>query len=167
VANLNNVVFVYRLEANGLGKALVVYHSVYGNTEKVARALAKGLEESGVDVNCVPIDAVELDKLSGYDLLIVGGPTQNLGASKPMQAFLERLKNVAGLSGKKAFALDTKYKSRFAGSAGAKIEGKLKDLGMTIIKPHASAFVKGKEGPLEEGSEATFQQLGAELAKMT
>ena len=100
-----------------MSKALVVYHTVYGNTEKVAKALEKGLEGSGVDVNCVPIDAVELDKLSGYDLLVVGGPTQNLGASKPMQAFLERLKSVTGLSGKKAFALDTKYKSRFAGSA--------------------------------------------------
>jgi len=149
-----------------LGKAFVVYHSVYGNTEKVARALAKGLEDSGVDVDCVPIDAVEFDKLSSYDLLVVGGPTQNLGASKPMQAFLERLKSVAGLSGKKAFALDTKYKSRFAGSAGAKIEEKLKSLGLTIVKSHASAFVKGKEGPLEESSEATFKQLGAELAKL-
>ena len=149
-----------------MGKALVAYHTVYGNTEKVAKALAKGLEDSGVDVNCVPIDAIELDKLSGYDLLVVGGPTQNLGASKPMQAFLERLESVAGLSGKKAFALDTKYKSRFAGSAGAKIEGKLKNLGLTIVKPHASAIVKGKEGPLEEGSEETFKQLGTELAKM-
>ena len=149
-----------------MGKALVAYHTVYGNTEKVAKALAKGLEDSGVDVNTLPIDAVELDKLSTYDLLVVGGPTQNLGASKSMQAFLERLKTVTGLSGKKAFALDTKYKSRFAGSAGAKIEGRLKDMGLTIVKPHASAIVKGKEGPLEEGSEETFKQLGAELAKM-
>jgi len=149
-----------------LGKALVVYHSLYGNTEKVARALAKGLEDGGVDVDCVRVDAVEFDELSGYDLLVVGGPTHSLGVSKPMAAFLERLKSVEGLSGKKAFALDTKYKSRFAGSAGAKIEGKLKSLGLTIVKPHASAFVKGKEGPLEEGAEETFKQLGAELAKL-
>lgn len=149
-----------------MGKALVVYHSVYGNTEKIARALAKGLEGGGVNVDCVGVDTVEFDKLSGYDLLVVGGPTQNLGASKPMQAFLERLKSVEGLRGKKAFALDTKYNSRFAGSAGAKIEGKMKDLGLTIVKPHASAFVKGKEGPLQEGAEETFKQIGTELAKM-
>lgn len=148
-----------------MGKVLVAYHSVYGNTEKVARALAKGLEDAGAGVDCVKIDAVEFDKLSGYDLLVIGGPTQNLGASKPMQAFLDRLKSVSGLNEKKAFALDTKYNSRFAGSAGAKIEGKLKSLGLTIVKPHASAFVKGKEGPLEEGAEETFRQLGVELAK--
>ncbi len=148
-----------------MGKALVVYHTVYGNTEKVAKALAKGLENGGVDVDCVRVDAVEFDKLSGYDLLVVGGPTHNLGASKPIQEFLERFKSVSGLGGKKAFAFDTKYKSMFAGSAGAKIEGKLKSLGLMIVKPHASAIVKGKEGPLEEGAEETFKQLGSELAR--
>jgi len=139
---------------------------VYGNTEKVARALARGLEDGGVEVDSVRVDAVEFDKLSGYDLLAVCGPTHSMGVSKPMGTFLEQLKSVEGLSGKKAFALDTKYKSMFAGSAGAKIEGKLKSLGLTIVKPHASAIVKGKEGPLEEGAEETFKQLGAELAKM-
>jgi len=151
-----------------LGKALVVYDSVYGNTEKVARALAKGLEDGGVDVGCVRVDAVKFDELSEYDLLVVGSPVHTWSASKPIKAFLERLKSVEGLSGKKAFALDTKMsRSRLAGSAGGKIEGKLKSLGLTIVKPHASAVVKGREGPLEEGAEETFKQLGAELAKMT
>jgi flavodoxin len=150
-----------------LGKALVVYDSVYGNTEKVARALAKGLEDGGVDVECVRVDAVKFDELSGYDLLVVGSPVHAWGASKPTKEFLERLKSVEDLSGKKAFALDTKMsRSRLAGSAGGKIEGKLKSLGLTIVRSHASAVVKSREGPLEEGAEETFKQLGAELAKM-
>ena len=91
-----------------MGKALVVYDSMYGNTEKVARALAKGLEDGGVDVECVRVDAVKFDELSGYDLLVVGSPVHAWGASKPTKEFLERLKSVEGLSGKKAFALDTK-----------------------------------------------------------
>jgi flavodoxin len=150
-----------------LGKALVVYDSVYGNTEKVARALAKGLEDGGVYVDCVRVEAAKFDEFNGYDLLVVGGPVHAWSASKPIKAFLERLKSVEGLSGKKAFALDTKMsRSRLAGSAAGKIEGKLKSLGLTIIKPHASAVVKGRKGPLEEGAEETFKQLGAELAKM-
>jgi flavodoxin len=60
-----------------LGKALVVYDSVYGNTEKVARALAKGLEDGGVDVDCVRVDAAKFDEVSGYDLLVVGGPVHS------------------------------------------------------------------------------------------
>jgi flavodoxin len=150
-----------------LSKALVVYDSLYGNTEKVARALAKGLEDGGVDVTSVRADEVKLDELSGYDLLVVGGPVHAWNVSKPIKAFLERLESVEGLSGKKAFALDTKMgRSMLAGNAGGKIEGKLKSLGLTIIKAHASAIVKGREGPLEEGAEETFKQLGAELAKM-
>ena len=150
-----------------MSKALVVYDSVYGNTEKIARALAKGLEDGGVDVQCVRVDAAEFDELNGYDLLFVGSPVQGWSASKLTKEFLERLKSVEDLSGKKAFAFDTKMgRSRLVGSAGGMIEGKLKSLGLTIIKPHASAVVKGREGPLEEGAEETFRQLGADLAKM-
>jgi flavorubredoxin len=148
-----------------LSKALVIYDSVYSNTEKIARALTKGLEDGGVGVDCARVDA-KFDELSGYDLLVVGGPVHSWSASKPMKEFLERLKNVEGLRGKKAFAFDTKIgRSRLVGSAGGKIEGKLKGLGLTIVKPHASAVVKDREGPLEEGAEETFKQIGTDLAK--
>ena len=150
-----------------MGKALVVYDTVYGNTEKIARALAKGLEDGGVAAEIVRVDAAKPDELKGYDLFVVGGPVHAWNASKPMKAFLERLESVEGLSGKKAFAFDTKMsRSMLAGNAGGKIEGKLKSLGLTIVKAHASAVVKGREGPLEDGAEEKFKQLGAELAKM-
>ena len=150
-----------------MGKALVVYDTVYGNTEKVAKALAKGLEEGGVVVDSVKVDAAKFDELNGYDLFAVGSPVQAWSTSKATKAFLENLKSVKGLNGKKAFAFDTRMsRSKLAGDAGGKIEGKLKNLGLTIVKPHASAVVKGREGPLEEGAEETFKQLGAELAKM-
>ncbi len=147
-----------------MGKALVIYDSLYGNTEKVAKALAKGIEDGGLAVDCVRVDAVGWDRFGEYDLLAVGGPTQNRGASKPMKEFLDRLESAKGLTGKKALAFDTKYKFWGAGSAGAKIEEKLTSLGLTVIEPHASAIVKSKEGPLEEGSEEAFRQLGRKMA---
>jgi len=147
-------------------KALVVYDTVYGNTEKVAKALAAGLEGGGVDVEVVKVDAVKFDELRGVDLLCVGSPVHGWNVSWPLNEFLERLKSVEGLTGKKAFAFDTKMKSRLAGSAGGKIERKLKDLGLTIARHSESAIVKGREGPLEESAEGTFKQIGAELAKI-
>jgi len=150
-----------------VAKALVVYDTMFGNTEKVAKALVAGLQSGGVDADLVKVDAVKFDELGGVDLLCVGSPVQAWNVSKPMKEFLERLKSVEGLNGKKAFAFDTKMgRSRLAGDAGGKIEGKLKSSGLTIIKAHASAVVKGREGPLEESAEATFKQIGAELAKM-
>lgn len=147
-------------------KALVVYHSIFGNTEKVAKALASGLENAGVDVIVSKVDAVKVEELSGVDLLCVGSPVHAWNASVPVKDFLEHLKSVEGLSGKKAFAFDTKMKSRLAGSAGGKIERKLKDIGLTIARHSESAVVEGREGPLEEGSEGKFKQIGAELAKL-
>jgi flavorubredoxin len=147
-------------------RALVVYDSVYGNTEKVAKALAAGLESGGVDADVVKVDTVKFDELGDIDLLCVGSPVHGWNVSKPVKEFLERVKHVKGLTGKKGFAFDTKMKSRLAGSAGGKIERKLKDIGLTIAKPSESAIVKGAEGPLEESAEGTFKQIGAELAKM-
>ena len=57
-------------------------------------------------------------------------------------------------------------KSRLAGSAGGKIEKKLRDLGLTFVRPSESATVMGREGPLEEGAEERFKQMGVELAKL-
>lgn len=148
-----------------VAKALVVYDSVYGNTAKVARALAAGLESEGVAADVVKVDVVSFDELYNIDLLCVGGPVHAWNASKPMKDFLERLKSVKSLAGKKTFAFDTKMKSRLAGSAGGKIERKLKDLGLVVAKNSESAIVKGREGPLEDSAEGTFKQIGADLAK--
>jgi flavodoxin len=146
-------------------KALVVYYTVYGNTEKVAKALSAGLQSAGCEVETSRVDAVRYDELSSIDLLCVGTPVHAFNISKPAKEFLARLADQQGMSGKKAFAFDTKLKSRMAGTAGGKIEKKLGKLGFEIIEPAKSAVVKGREGPLEEGVEERFKQIGADLAK--
>jgi flavorubredoxin len=143
-------------------RAIVIYDTKFGNTEKIARALARGLEKQGVKVDCVKTDDVDMDKLVAYDFLAIGGPTHAFGVSKPMKAFLEKLKRV-DIKGKKAFAFDTKYKSWWAGSAGKRIEKTLKRLGMNIVNPHSSAIVTGSEGPLQDGMEELFEQIGGEM----
>jgi len=147
-----------------LRKAAVIYDSKFGNTEKIAKALSEGMKKEGLDADCMRIDNVDLDKLAECEMLAFGAPTQGLSVSKPMKEFLKKLENL-NLQGKKAFAFDTKLKSRFAGSAAKGIEKQLKKLQMTIVKPYASAIVKGTEGPLEEGAEDKFTQIGSEIAK--
>jgi len=143
---------------------MIVYDTKFGNTERIARALAEGMERQGVHVDCLKVDKVDVGKLGEYDLLAIGGPTHVLGLSEPMKDFLQKLEKV-DLGGKRAFAFDTKLKSRFAGSAGKRIEKKLKKLGMGMVKSHVSAIVKGNEGPVEEGAEETFRQIGVDIAK--
>ncbi|MDD1721264.1 MAG: flavodoxin family protein [Euryarchaeota archaeon] len=145
-------------------KALVIYDSLYGNTEKVARALASGMREGGIDVECVRANTVDVGTLRAYDMIVIGGPTHSMGLSDTMKTFTKQLKEAA-VKNKQAFAFDTKYDSRFAGSAGKKIEQRMKQNGMKVVVPHASAIVLGKEGPLKEGTEAQFKQIGTELAR--
>ncbi len=143
--------------------AVVIFDSEYGNTEKVAHALARGLHQKGLAVDCVNLKESLVDKLDQYGLFGIGGPTQAFSATQRMKNFLETLED-AGLQHKSGFAFDTKLKSRFAGSGGGYVEKKMRKLGFDIIEPHFSAIVKGKEGPLEEGSEQSFESIGAEIA---
>lgn len=148
-----------------MGKALIVYYSMYGNTEKVAIAINEGLKSSGVDSNVVKVDIVNFDELSKVDLLCVGSPIQAWNISKPIREFIDHLKSVNNLKGKKGFAFDTKVKNRLSGDAKGKIEEKLKDLGFIIVRQSESGIVKGREGPLDEGTEEKFKQIGIELSK--
>ena len=145
-------------------RAIIIYDTKFGNTEKIARALARGMEKQGVKVDCVKADEVDVDKLGRYDFLAIGGPTHAFGVSKPMKAFFEKLKSL-DIRGRKAFAFDTRLESWWAGSAAKGIEKSLKKLGMKIVKSRESAIVKGREGPLEEGIEEKFEQMGVEIAE--
>ncbi|RJQ87280.1 flavodoxin family protein [Amycolatopsis panacis] len=59
-------------------RAIVVYESMFGNTEEVAYAVGEGCGASEVfAVNQAPGD------LRGYDLLVVGAPTHVHGLSRP------------------------------------------------------------------------------------
>src|SRR5689334_12573374 len=56
-------------------KVLVVYHSVTGNTEKMARGVTEGAKAvSGTDVNLKKVADVTADDLLACDALIVGSP---------------------------------------------------------------------------------------------
>ncbi len=147
-------------------KAIVVYDTIYGNTEKVAKALASGMSEKGVQADSISVQKVDINRLKEYDLLAIGGPTHAFGISKPMKGFLEKLKKVEEVKGKKAFAFDTRMKIRIAGSAAKKIEKKLTKLRMNIVRSSSSAFVLGSEGPLEEGTEERFRQIAGEIANL-
>ncbi len=148
-------------------KGLVVYDSNFGNTEKIARALVIGLGEEGLEVDCLKVDQVDIDKLAVYEFIAIGGPTHMAGVSKPMKEFLEEMKAV-DVNGKKGFSFDTRNESRFnmfdLNSAAKRIENKMKKMRIKLIRPRQSAIVEGREGPLHDGMEETFRRIGAEIA---
>ena len=71
-------------------KALVVYDSEFGNTEQVAKAIARALE-ARVSVSIARAGQYGEASWQGVDLLVVGCPTQAWRATKDLQSFLGRV----------------------------------------------------------------------------
>jgi flavodoxin len=59
--------------------ALIIYDSVFGNTEKVALAMAEALQNGARAVN---VNQVPSLNLQDYDLILIGSPTR---AFKPTE----------------------------------------------------------------------------------
>jgi Flavodoxin len=64
-------------------RALVVYESMFGCTESVARAVADGLEEGGFSTRLEEVRNAERPDRRGFDLLVVGAPTHAFSLSRP------------------------------------------------------------------------------------
>jgi flavodoxin len=129
----------------GLGmKAIIIYHTRFGNTERIAKSLEIGLKEATdiQDVVCINVrDGVtDIDSLKEYDIICIGAPTEGFSAPKPIKQFLTKLKGV-NLAGKYGFAFDTRVDSRLSGSAAKFIEKELKKQGLQIVSPVESAIV--------------------------
>ena len=62
-------------------RAVVAYESMYGNTRRVADAIADGLR-STCSVTVVPVSRLEREALDTVDLIVIGGPTHVRGMSR-------------------------------------------------------------------------------------
>ena len=133
-------------------KVLIVYDSVFGNTEQVAQAIGNALG-SQEDVEILRVSNVKPEQLTGLELLIVGSPTHGGRPTPVIQDFLNRVSEPA-IRGINVAAFDTRLSTRLVGIFGyaaGRIAGSLKRKGGTLIASPEGFFVKGKEGPLKEG----------------
>ena len=133
-------------------KALIVYDSIYGNTEKIARAIAETITPSD-EVKVLRAGEANPSELASIDLLIVGSPTH---AGRPTPAIQDLLNKVPKLSlqGINVAAFDTRIPTKLVrvfGYAAGRIAGNLKRKGGTLIASPEGFFVTGSKGPLKEG----------------
>lgn len=161
-------------------RAIVVYESLWGNTEKVARAVADGLE-SVAPVDVVAVETAPTD-LENYDLVVVGGPTHAFSMSRPstretavqtqhapriiergIREWLDDVNRV--FHPVHAVTFDTKVESpRLPGSAAKAARSDLRSRGFDVSTPSQTFRVHGYEGPLVDGELERAVAWGAELA---
>jgi len=160
-------------------QALVVYESMFGNTEKIARAIAEGLSDT-FDVTVT--DVSRMPSATGLDLIVLGGPTHAFGLSRPASraqagqqgtirpgaaeaGLREYLDCSPALTGIAAAAFDTKVNTPFLpGSAAHRAQRHLRRLGCRIVQPARSFLVTGTTGPLVEGEEQRARDWGSAVA---
>ena len=58
-----------------MGKIIVVYYSKTGNTETMAKEVAKGAREEGIETDIKKAEETNAEELLKYDGIIVGSPT--------------------------------------------------------------------------------------------
>ena len=162
-------------------RALVVYESMFGNTEQVARAVAEGLATSAQvdlhEVSQVPPQAADL-----ADLIVVGGPTHALSLTRPstradavkqgathggvdtgLREWLARLS--PGLHTVHVAAFDTRVAKvrHLPGSAATKAAKLTRRLGY-LPAGKQSFYVMDTPGPLVSGELERAREWGAQLA---
>jgi flavodoxin I len=141
-------------------KALVVFDSFFGNTEKIAASITKTFAAKG-EGKMVRASELKGDEWQGVDVLLVGSPTRAFSASPATKTFLNGLTSNS-LQGKRVAAFDTrlpvekapgilKFLAKLFGFAALQIEKALAKKGGTLAAPAEGFFVEDSEGPLKEG----------------
>ncbi len=164
--------------------AIVVYESMYGNTRRVAEAIAEGLGEA--TVASVHEEPTEVEHA---DLLVVGGPTHMhcLATSLSRRMAAEAAKEEGGevepgategpglrawmhglphREGARAAAFDTRLdrSTALTGTAAQAIGRRLRRRGYRVLSTD-SFLVEDALGPLEAGELDRARRWGTELAR--
>lgn len=163
-------------------QAMVVYESMFGNTEKIARAIAAGLS-AHMSVKAIEV-GLAADEINGdVDLLVVGGPTHVFGMSRPStredaakQAGHDVVSSRVGIREwledlprpsrhVQAAAFDTRVrKPQVPGSAAHAAERRLRRYKYPIARRAECFWVEGTPGPLSDGELDRARRWGEELA---
>jgi len=151
-------------------QAVVIYDSKFGNTERIAQAIARGVGTRSTVGVLTASDAVADADVLGQppDLVLVGGPTHNHGPSAALRAFLTTLPQV--LRGIPAASFDTRYRGPvfLMGSAAAGAAKVLATAGAEIVAPPESFFMtRGgslDRQVLEQGEVDRAEQWGRTVA---
>jgi len=141
-------------------KALIIYDSKFGNTEKIARAIGEAITPLG-KVKVVKAGDANPSELSSIDFLIVGSPTHAGRATRATKEFLKKIPANA-LENVGVAAFDTRFSAedkgigvrillRVLGYAAGRMANRLEHKGGHLAAEPEGFIVEDSEGPLKKG----------------
>jgi hypothetical protein len=162
-------------------KALVVYESMFGNTEDVAHAIGAGLAET-MDVDVQAVTSTPPSVPADVELLIVGGPTHGFSMSRRstreeavkqgahatpsigVREWLEGLPPRSGTATVTTFDTRVNGARHLPGSAAKSAARCARRHGFTHVERGESFYVDGTAGPLLDGEIERATDWGRQVA---
>ncbi len=156
-------------------KGLLVYDSVYGNTERIAQAIGNALGAQN-DIRLLRVGDVQRVNLADLNLLVVGSPTQQFRATPAIKQFIGSIRK-GELDGVQVTAFDTRLGMedmpspilppfvRIFGYAAKPIAAALVGKGGKLVASPEGFWVKGMEGPLKEGELERAARWAGQIAR--
>lgn len=142
-------------------KTLILYDSVFGNTEDIARAMYESLlvENDSLLYN---VKEFCIEMLDNAGLLIIGSPTRGFRPTEVISGIIRSIPSkrytnlrIATFDTRFSLAKINSSALRFivkkGGYAAPFMAGQMKKRGGCIIVPPEGFLVNGEKGPLEDG----------------
>jgi hypothetical protein len=164
-------------------RALVIYESMFGNTQRVAEAIGRGLA-ARVAVDVLEVGRAPLQLEDDVDLVVVGGPTHAFGLSRERTRRAAADQAPAGIvstgpgvrewvgclaphGGRLAVAaFDTHVdKTWVPGAASRKLDRRMRAMGLFVLEAPTSFYVHDTTGPLVGGELERAELLGRRLGE--
>ena len=170
-------------------KTVIVYESMFGNTEQIAEKIADGLHQCGGEALLADVRHVRPDDLDGCALLVVGAPTHAFSLSRqstrddavsqgaePSRAaygvreWLRTLETTfptpAGRPRVASFDTRVEKVRRLPGSAAKRAARVLRTHGFELLDRPTSFYVVDVKGPAAPGELERAHDWGARLFQL-
>lgn len=162
-------------------RALVVYESMFGNTHRIADAIADGMSDAA-EVTVADVADAPAQIPADVELVVVGGPTHTFSMSRDstrreavgrgaddtdvLRGIREWLEALSPSDPVRTFAaFDTRVDvPLLPGAASRAATRRARKLGFAVTEP-ASFLVEGYEGPLREGQLDRAREWGHGLTE--
>ncbi|GAA3811728.1 flavodoxin family protein [Nocardioides panacisoli] len=165
--------------------AHVLYESMFGNTEAIAKAVADGLIEAGCETIVSDVSSEVVGQPTDADVLVIGAPTHALSLSRPssrkqavtqgapaereatgVREWLTQVHAARGTTLPQVAAFDTRVdKARRLPGARRTAVRLARRAGFRMLAAPEAFLVSDNEGPLVDGELDRARRWGRELGE--
>jgi len=148
-----------------LAKVFVVYDTKYGNTKLVAEKIVEGMREvEGIETSISDVEEVDLERVAGYDAILIGSPNHWGGPVRGVNKLIDKLGKL-DLKAKWVAVFDTYIKGDFE-KAVKKMEKRINEKvpRLKLIIPGLSIKVGDMKGPIVDGELTKCKEFGRKIA---